>query len=386
MSDRLRHVARVLGQPWAITPEMFSVVCEIVDRRVAGIRLTPEQIDDLIAESRAEFQERHASPGFYAAIPGGNPGSNGSRGDSIAVISLYGTILPRPVANVSGGGGVALSSFQKVFSAADADPSVKAILLDVDSPGGSVELVPETAALIRGAQTPVTAIANTMAGSAAYYLASQANELVVTPSGSVGSIGVFARHVDMSGALAQDGVDVTLISAGKFKTEGNPYGPLGDEAKAALQAQVDEFYGMFVDDVARGRGVTSDAVIGGYGEGRMLLASQALAAGMVDRIDTLDGTLAAMLARGPQQGKIGLRGDVVAAGLNADADPDDSDDDEDDIELDDVIEAEPLIPIDQETSTPAPVAEEPDSPAERPSGADKPALLPWRIARKKLGL
>ena len=75
-----------------------------------------------------------------------------------------------------------------VFQQADQDPNVRAILLDIDSPGGSVEMVAEAAAMIAAAPKSVTAIANTMAGSAAYYLASQADEVVVTPSGMVGSI------------------------------------------------------------------------------------------------------------------------------------------------------------------------------------------------------
>jgi len=141
------------------------------------------------------------------------------------------------------------------------------------------------------AQKKIVAVANGMAASAAYWLACCATELVVTPSGQVGSIGVFAAHEDMSKALEQEGVKVSLVSAGKFKTEGNPYEPLSDEARAALQAKVDEFYGMFVKSVAKGRGVSQASVRDGYGQGRMLLASAAVKEGLADSISTLDQVL-----------------------------------------------------------------------------------------------
>lgn len=286
MTDLLRHVTRALSSPWAITPEGFAVVCEIIDRRASGIRLTADQIDALIAESRDEFAAKHEAASRPLTASGGK---------AVAVIPIYGTILPKPVFSLSGGGGTSLSKFMSQFNAADSDPSVGSILLDVDSPGGSADLVPEAAAMIRNASKPVTAIANTMAGSAAYWLASQADELAVSPSGSVGSIGVFARHTDVSRALDADGVTVTLLSAGPHKVEGNPYQPLSDSARTAIQASVDEFYDMFTADVARGRGIAQADVEGAFGGGRMVLARAAVDAGMADRIATFDSVVAQML-------------------------------------------------------------------------------------------
>jgi capsid assembly protease len=87
-------------------------------------------------------------------------------------------------------------------------------------------------------------------------------------------------------------VKVSMVSAGKFKTEGNPYEPLNDDARAALQAKVNAFYEMFVKAVAKGRGVAQAGVKGGFGQGRMLLAQDAVEEGMADRVATLDQTLA----------------------------------------------------------------------------------------------
>ena len=140
-------------------------------------------------------------------------------------------------------------------------------------------------------------MANTLAASAAYWLASAADEMVVTPSGSVGSIGIVAMHEDVSKALEAEGVKVSIVSAGKYKTEGNPYQPLSVEGRAYLQSQVDQFGGMFVDGVARGRKVSSSQVRNGFGEGRMVLAAGAVRAGMADRVATFDETLARFGAR-----------------------------------------------------------------------------------------
>ena len=118
---------------------------------------------------------------------------------TIRVIRVHGAIVPRSamVDDISGPGAVSLEVFQKNFREAADDPNTKAIILDVDSPGGQVDLVPETVAMIHAAKRadrPIIAVANTMAASAAYWLASAADELVVTPSGSVGSIGVYMMH------------------------------------------------------------------------------------------------------------------------------------------------------------------------------------------------
>ncbi len=134
-------------------------------------------------------------------------------------------------------GGTSVQGVARQFRAAMADPDIGRVILDVDSPGGQVGGVEELAREIYQArgQKPVTAIANGLAASAAYWIATAADEFVVTPSGQVGSIGVFGMHQDVSAALEKDGVKVTMVSAGKYKTEGNPFEPLTDEARAAMQ-------------------------------------------------------------------------------------------------------------------------------------------------------
>jgi len=179
-----------------------------------------------------------------------------------------------------------------------ADDNVGAIVLEIDSPGGSVFGIQElwdTIFSARG-EKKVVAVANSYAASAAYYIASAAEEVVVTPSGAVGSIGVLTAHADMSKKLAEEGIDVTLISAGKFKTEGNQFEPLSAEGRDAMQDMVDGYYSAFVNAVAKGRDVKAADVRGGFGEGRVVTAANAKSEGMVDRVETLDSTIARLMS------------------------------------------------------------------------------------------
>jgi hypothetical protein len=125
--------------------------------------------------------------------------------------------------------------------------------------------------------------------------------VAVIPSGQVGSIGVFSMHVDTTAAEEAEGVKVTIVKAGKYKAENME--PLTDAAREAMQQQVDTYYDTFVADVAKGRGVAPKVVRETYGEGRVVLAKDALAAGMVDRIATLEEVLRGMQASGRSNGR-----------------------------------------------------------------------------------
>jgi signal peptide peptidase SppA len=255
--------------------------------------IQPEALLSLNAANYARLQAEQKTAGVSSAFAMASavPEESGS----IALINIRGMITPygSPFLAMLGLGGGGLMGFREAFHEALADDSVDSIVLNINSPGGLVSLVPETATEIREARgtKPIVAVANTLAASAAYYLAAQADEVVVTPSGEVGSIGTLIRHEDISKLLEDEGVKINLIYAGKYKTEGNPFEPLTDEARAAMQAVADEFTSMFVADVAAGRKVTAKAVADGYGEGRTLLAKQALEAGMADRVATLEDTI-----------------------------------------------------------------------------------------------
>jgi signal peptide peptidase SppA len=166
-----------------------------------------------------------------------------------------------------------------------ADPSVKTVDLVVDSPGGSVLGLPETAGVIHAANRvkPVRAFVTGIAASAAYWLASQASTITLTPSGEVGSIGVLDLHADITGALSNAGVKLTAVTAGEHKVERAPFTPLSDSAKAHMQGAVDAWYGDFLAAIRRGRGTRASST-GNFGGGRMLSSRDALSAGLVDFI------------------------------------------------------------------------------------------------------
>lgn len=285
-ADLYPHImAYVRETPWAITAAYLLLIKDVMAFRAAGNRLTEDELRARLAGAR---------------IGGAHDSNMAAHGDagqsgSVAVLPLIGIIAHRiGTAGDISTEGTSVQGFTKRFRDAVADAGVGSIVIDVDSPGGAVDGVPELADEIFNARgtKPIVAVANTFAASAAYWLAVQADELVVTPSGEVGSIGVFGMHEDISEALAMKGVRTTLISAGKFKTEGNPFEPLTEEARDAMQAAVDGFHDMFVKAVARGRGVKPGEVRKGFAEGRTVLAREAIDEGMADRVATLDQTVA----------------------------------------------------------------------------------------------
>lgn len=267
---------------WAITEPGMRAVRSFLEGN-----WTEAQIE---AAAAAGTEERAADSAVASDVAAGG----------VAVLPLRGLITPSAslLALLFGGGG-GLRDFGKALRALDDSSEVSTIVFDVDSPGGQVDLVPETAAMIRSVKTRTVAHANTMAASAAYWLASQADEVVVSPSGEVGSIGAVMLHEDVSKGLEDAGVKITMISAGKYKTEGNPFEPLGEEAEAHFQETVDTYYGMFVGDVAAGRGVSTDTVLKEYGQGRMMTADRAVAAGLADRKESFEGTLQRLGAGDP---------------------------------------------------------------------------------------
>jgi signal peptide peptidase SppA len=280
---RYGHIIEaVYGKPWAIRPEILAVIVDMLHFRVEGGRLTPDEITARIDAAGP----RNRQPA--------------QAGEGVALLQLYGIIAPRAsMLEETSTGGTGLDQFMGAFRAAMTDPEIGSIVIDIDSPGGQVDGVPEAAAEIRAARElkRIVAIANSTAASAAYYLGAQAGEFVSTPSGWVGSIGVRSAHEDLSGFYEQKGVKITQITAGKYKGEGSPYGPLTEETRAYMQTIVDGYYAMFLADVAKGRNVPLATVRGGFGEGRMLLAKDAKAEGMIDRIDTLDSVIRRELSR-----------------------------------------------------------------------------------------
>ena len=260
------HITEALcSTAWAILPEKMDMILSVVNARNNGVEFEA-------AKRRAtKFTNR--------------------KGD-IGIIQAYGTISQRPSAFPSGG--TSTERIGAMFDEAINDPSIGTIVFDVDSPGGSVNGVTELSNKIYGARgrKPIIAVVNSMMASAAVWAFTAADEIVITPSGQIGSIGVLAVHSETSKMDEGLGIKTTLIHAGKYKVEANPYQPLEDEARSEMQKHVDKYYGMFVDDVARNRGVKRSVVESDFGQGRMFLSSDAIKVGLADRIGTLEQVVA----------------------------------------------------------------------------------------------
>ena len=266
--------------------------------RIAGIpwALMPERLAELVAYAR-DLAARGP------LLMGEKAESGAVRVGPVSIIPVHGVIEHRYDWIHELFGGSSVESIRRMLHTEIADPAVRAVVLDVDSPGGVAYGVPELAAEIRsmrGGGKPIVPVANSLAASAAYWLLSQGDEAVVIPSGSVGSIGVYSVHQEISRLLDEMGVTTTVISAGEHKVDVSEYQPLNEDGRAMLQKRVDTFYAMFLADVARGRRTTTAKVEADFGGGEVVMAREALNAGMVDRVETLEATVA-RLASGPAQ-------------------------------------------------------------------------------------
>lgn len=259
---------------WCILPAKLEQIIAIVEARLSGEVLTD-----------AEIQAR---------IAGAPPKPEARRAGAIAVIPVHGMLAHHADMMTQMSGGTSPSAITTALREAVADPAVTAVVLHVHSPGGSVLGIEEAAAEIYNARgtKPIIALCDAQCASAAFWLASQADEILMVPSGEIGAVGAIGVHTDVSEAAKKEGVQKTFITSGKYKAEGNPYSPLSDEARAHMQDRVDAYGETFVKSVARGRGVSQASVRDGYGQGRMYGAAQAMNLGMVDGVATFDQVVA----------------------------------------------------------------------------------------------
>lgn len=271
------------------------------DKIVAGITSTawailPEKMNEILAFIDSKIDVKADAP-TYEAIRATK--FKNIRGD-IGILPLYGVVCQKMNMMTEFSGGTSTEKFGAMFDDAVNDPSIGAIIIDVDSPGGNVFGVAELSKKIYNARgrKPIIAVANSLMASAAYWIATAADEVIATTGAQVGSVGVLAVHTDQSKAEEEAGFKTTIISAGKYKAEGNPHEELGAEASGFIQASVDEYYDMFTSDLARNRGTSQQSIKSGYGQGRVLSAKNAKAEGMVDRVATLEEVIKDILPKG----------------------------------------------------------------------------------------
>lgn len=254
--------------------------------RLAGrpLALAPRALDGLLATAFApDWRPAPALPSGYVMTDGG-----------IAVVPVLGPLVTRGDWLTALLGATDYAEIGSTVEAAFADPSARAVLLELDSPGGEVgglfDLVDRLQALRDAAQKPLWAVASESALSAAYAIASVAERLYLSRTAEVGSVGVVAIHVDESAADAMAGHKWTLIHAGARKVDGNAHEPLSGAAFADIQGDVDALHAELVALVARNRKLAPDAVRAT--EAAIHRGRRGIDAGFADRLGTLDQALA----------------------------------------------------------------------------------------------
>ncbi|WP_175829710.1 S49 family peptidase [Burkholderia cepacia] len=291
---RFAHLAqRLFNTPLAIKREKAEVVMASLSERLGISQIT--RVDGSLIKPMAfgAWDDEYAEDSRPGRIV--DPGYDMIGDTGIAMISVHGTLVQklgtlRPYSGMTGYDGLR----QSILTAVQ-DPAVRAVVLDVDSPGGEVagcfDLV-DTIHAQRG-EKPIWSILTESAYSAAYAIASAADRIVLPRTGGIGSIGVITMHVDWSKALTASGVAVTFITYGARKADFHPEIPLSPEALAAAQADIDKMGELFVNTVARNRNIAADDVRDM--QAACFMGDDGVSRGLADAVMAPDAALLALL-------------------------------------------------------------------------------------------
>ena len=265
---------------------------------LAGLLNSPIMLDAAAVSQVLGLSRTNRLPGGYGAIDvaGGSATPPYATLADVAVISIRGVLVQRNAAAWDDGA-TGYDMIRLQFLLALQDPSVSAILLDIDSPGGVVAGCFDLVDLIYAArgQKPMWAIAAEQALSAAYAITSAADRVIVPRTGGAGSVGIILVHVEISRALSDDGEKVMLLTYGKRKADGTPYAPLSRVARARYQSEVDQLGDLFVETVARNRGLATSAVRDM--QAAIYLGPDAVSAGLADVVASPDAGMRDLVLR-----------------------------------------------------------------------------------------
>lgn len=271
--NHLQFLTRALsGEAWSITPQAL------------------DHLQNQIASGQALNVDAD-QPALEAAVQRVPLLRN--NGKTVALVSLHGVVVSRAPGWAEAYGYVNPQNFAAQVRGLADDSSVASIILSVDSPGGTVAGTIEAAEAVAYARTrkKVTAVVNDMACSAAFWIASQASEITITPTAMTGSIGVIITHADYSGMLGTVGIVVNYIRSAAKKALGQPYEPLSEDARAEFQATVDSIHAQFVQAVAKGRRKARAVVAESWATGEIWIGADAVTQGLADRVASLQTVL-----------------------------------------------------------------------------------------------
>ena len=290
MANLTRVVNALYCQPWLITPEMHQRLCEIVNRHLDG---TAHNVGGC---ANIEHAENHGPieaqtvewwqtwDKWEGVQPNGVSWVGG-----VAVVDINGVIGRKFSLMLNHSGVTSIDVLDRMMMAALADEKVEALVLDIDSPGGTVAGVPETSKAVAmfAQQKPIVAYCGGTMASAAYWLGCGADAIYAAESADIGSIGVYSAFLDQSRAYEMEGFKVELFKTGKFKGMGMPGLPLTDDQRALIQDDVDEIFDWFKGAVRSNRGSVSDDAM----QGQTFFGAEARQRGLIDTIGTLNDAI-----------------------------------------------------------------------------------------------
>lgn len=273
----LAHLAdRVFGRPLLITPQKIEVILEVLGGRIG---LSDEVFSPSPDANR--FAGRESNRGPYRVTNNG-----------VAVVPIIGSLVNRGAYIGASSGLTSYEGITEQLKKAAADSEVRAILLDMNTPGGEAAGTFEVSNLIQEIRKtkPVIAWVADMACSAGYAIASAASQIYTTQTGILGSIGVVWVHYDRSVQMEKDGIKPTILHAGAKKADGNPFQPLSKATRDSFQAEIDKLHELFIATVIKGRPGLTDAVIRKT-EAGVFMGKDAVEVGLADGVSTFDRVL-----------------------------------------------------------------------------------------------
>lgn len=286
MANLTRIIQALYCQPWLISPEMHYRLCEIVKSHVDE---TSHQAGGI---ALAKHAQRHG-PTNGAAIEWWQDSWGDANGvkwfGNVVAIDISGVIGRKFSSCLNSSGVTSIDVLDRLISAALDDDRVTGIVLDIDSPGGTVTQVPEVARTIANAATqkPIVSFVGGMMASAAYWLGVGSDAIIASDSAEVGSIGVYSAFLDRSRQFQLEGLNVELFKTGKYKGMGMPGLPLTDDQRELIQADVNKIFGWFVNSVRANRRNVSDSAM----QGQTFFGEDALANNLIDKIGTINDAI-----------------------------------------------------------------------------------------------
>lgn len=299
MNQLVNVMDRLFGQPLFLHPQKAEIIAGVILSR-SGINrvLALDAPIETIAEAAIEGPEASRFVGSRRRADGS--GGLARVKDGVAVIDVVGSLVNR---GAWVGASSGLVSYEGIGAQVDAavegakKGEIKGLVIDINSPGGEATGMFAAAEKIRSARAflPIVAVVNDMAVSAAYGLASAANEIVISPTSLVGSIGVVFMHADRTKEKKKAGIVETAIYAGANKVLG--VGALTPEARASFQSMVNTFYERFLETVEAGRGERTTAEAARATEASVYIGQEAIEKGLADRVGTFDEILSDLSTR-----------------------------------------------------------------------------------------